>query len=111
MAIYSTILAQIESDFAQYNGEIKEAYKQFRIGEKLILNNEAVVEWVGVSEIEKKGRLVKVAVFKTKPSGQSSGATISIPFKQIIKLQSTNRKALSSATRVCPFYQKEYFPR
>jgi len=77
--IYSEILAQIESDFAQYNGEIKEAYKQFRIGEKLILNNEAVVEWVGVSEIERKVDLLRLRFSRRNHRGNLRG----LPFQFI----------------------------
>lgn len=94
------ILHQIKSDFGIFNSEIAEAYKHFKPGAKLLLNNEVVVEWVRVGEIEKKGKPIKVAFFKTKPSGESSGLTISIPFKQIIKLQTTDRKVLSPSNRV-----------
>ena len=46
---------QISEDYNSYQDEITESYKLFRTGEKLILNNEAVVEWVRLKVTEKGG--------------------------------------------------------
>lgn len=94
------VLIQIESDFEHFKNKISESYKQYRPSDKLLLNNEAVVEWVGIRDIEKKKKPVKVAVFRTKSSKNSSSAEISISFSQIIKLQRTNQKSLSSLNKV-----------
>ena len=42
-----TVLFLIESDFAQFKNEITESLEKYKKGDWIILNNEAVVEWVG----------------------------------------------------------------
>src|SRR4051794_31006591 len=42
-----TVLFLIKSDFNKYKNEIVEALEKYSKGDKLILNNEAVVEWIG----------------------------------------------------------------
>src|ERR1700733_15350427 len=42
-----TVLFLIHSDFAQFKNEIVEALEKYQRGDKLILNNDAVVEWIG----------------------------------------------------------------
>mgnify|MGYP000956333489 CR=1 FL=1 len=41
-------LFQIESDYTQYKEEIFASYKHYKIGDKLILNGDAIVEWAGI---------------------------------------------------------------
>jgi len=88
------VLFLIESDFSQYKNEIAETYKHFKKGEKLILNGEAIVEWVGV----KPGGVA----FTTKAGKDSSGAEITIKFSDVIKLQKAppSRNALSALNKV-----------
>lgn len=88
-----TVLFLIENDFVSYGNEIFEKYKQFKAGDKLILNDHAIVEFVGVSNTG--------ISFKTKVGRESSGATITIPLSQIFKLKlcDQNRK-LSAYQRV-----------
>ena len=45
-----TVLFLIEKDFEEFKGDIFETYRHYKKGEKLILNNQAIVEWVGVRE-------------------------------------------------------------
>jgi hypothetical protein len=67
-----TALLQIESDFTQFKNEIVECYKSFKAGDKLLLNNDAVVEWVCVRSVDKNGNTKKVAVFRKKSTKVSS---------------------------------------
>lgn len=89
-----TVLFLIEADFAQFKGEIFESYKQYKQGEKLILNNKAIVEWAGINQ--------NGVAFKTKGVGQSSGVEITIRFSDVIMLQKApvKRQALSSIKAV-----------
>lgn len=93
-------LNEILQDYGSFREEITESYKRFRIGEKLILNNEAVVEWVRIKETEKDGITKRLAVFRTKSTKGSSSLEISIPFEKITKLQRTHRKVLSPQRKV-----------
>src|SRR5687768_17300723 len=63
-----TVLFLIENDFAHFKSEIFESYKQYKLGEKLILNNQAIVEWAGIKQ--------NGVTFKTKGVKESSGAEI-----------------------------------
>lgn len=85
-----TVLLLIEADFAQFKEEIFESYKQYKQGEKLILNNKAIVEWVGINQ--------NGVAFKTKGFRKSSGVTITIRLSDVIMLQKApaQRQALSS---------------
>ena len=85
-----TVLFLIEKDFEEFKGDIFETYRHYKKGEKLILNNQAIVEWVGVRE--------NGVVFKTKGAKESSGAEITIKFSDVIMLQKapSSRKALSA---------------
>jgi hypothetical protein len=93
-----TVLNLMVSDFTKYKNEISETYRQFKKGDKLLLNGKAVVEWVGVSKVG--------VTFRTKGVGKSSGAEITIGFADVIKLQSVeaSRKLSSqkTATDVLP---------
>lgn len=88
------VLNQIENDFSQFNDEIFKSYTQYKSGDKLILNNIAIVEW---SRINKTG-----VTFKTKGTKDSSGAEITIKFSDVIMLQKapSSRKVLSSLKTV-----------
>ncbi|HMJ46573.1 MAG TPA: DrmE family protein [Ferruginibacter sp.] len=89
-----TVLFLIENDFIHFKDEIFEFYKQYKPGEKLILNNKAIVEWCGVH--------TNGVAFKTKGTKESSGAEITIRFADVIMLQKAplSRKVLSSITNV-----------
>lgn len=84
------VLSIIKNDFLEFENEIYETYKSYRIGDKLILNNKAIVEWVGIKQ--------NGVTFKTKSEKESSGAEITIKFSDVIKLQKAppSRKLLSS---------------
>ena len=89
-----TVLFLIENDFAHFKGEIFESYRQNKLSEKLILNNIAIVEWVGIKS--------NGVTFKTKGTKDSSGAEITIRFSDVIMLQKAppSRKVLSSLKTV-----------
>lgn len=93
-------LNQIFQDYDSNRDEISESYKLFRAGEKLLLNNEAVVEWVGLKEIKKGTVTRQSAQFRTKSTKGSACLEISIPFEKITKLQKTNKKVLSAQKKV-----------
>ena len=84
------VLELIKNDFSLFKDEIYKCYKQYKVGEYLILNNQAIVEWVGIKE--------NGVAFKTKAIQESSGAVITIKFSDVIKLQKApaSRKVLSS---------------
>ena len=84
------VLSVIKNDYAEFKGEVSESYRQYRPGEKLILNNLAIVEWVGVKQ--------NGVTFRTKGINESSGAEITIRFSDVIMLQkaAAGRKVLSS---------------
>jgi hypothetical protein len=87
-----TVLFLIESDFAQFKNEIVESLEKYKKGDWVILNNEAVVEWVG--------RNIDGFIFKHKEHNGIDKITISI--KKISKIQPapSNRKALSGLNRL-----------
>lgn len=87
-----TVLFLIESDFAQFKNEIAESLEKYKKGDWIILNNEAVVEWVG--------RSVNGFIFKHKEYNGVDKITIDI--KKISKIQPapSTRKALSGYKRV-----------
>jgi hypothetical protein len=87
-------LKYVQKDYYKYAHEIYNAHKMYREGDKLILNNNSVVEWVGS---DKEG-----ITFKTKKKGRSENPQITVKFEYIIKLQPapSNRNALSTYKRV-----------
>lgn len=89
-----TVLFLIENDFVHFKGEIAESYIQYKRGDKLILNNIAIVEWSGINQTG--------VTFKTKGTKDSSGAKITIKFSDVIMLQKApaSRKVLSSLKTV-----------
>lgn len=93
-----TVLFLIENDFANFKAEIFLSHKQYKPGEKLKLNDKAIVEWIGIK--------ADGVAFKTKGTGESSGAEITIRFADVIKLQKveSTRKlsSLKTVTEVLP---------
>jgi hypothetical protein len=91
---FPSVVSLIDADFTNFKDEIAEKYKEYNRGDKLMLNNSAIVEWVG---IQPNG-----VVFKTKSVGESSGAEIEIKFSQVTKLQKAppGRQALSAEKKV-----------
>ena len=89
-----TVLFLIENDFSNFKEEIFQSYRHYKQGDKLILNNLAIVEWVSANE--------NGVTFRTKGVKESSGAAITIKFSDVIKLQKApvNRKALSAFNKV-----------
>jgi hypothetical protein len=87
-----SVLFLIESDFAQFKNEITESLGRYKKGDWLILNNEAVVEWVGKS--------VNGFIFKHKEYNGVEEITISL--KNVSKIQPapSSRRALSGYKRV-----------
>ena len=83
-----TVLYMIQSDFAQFQNAITESLEQYKKGDRILLNNEAVVDWVGITPIG--------FVFKHKEYKGEDKITIDI--KKISKIQPAppNFKALSS---------------
>lgn len=89
-----TVLSRIKNDYSQFGEEIFNLYRQYRKGDKLILNNLVIVEWVGISQ--------NGVTFKTKGIKESSGAEITMRFSDVIMLQKAplGRKILSSLKSV-----------
>lgn len=89
-----TVLFLIENDFSNFKGEIFQSHRQYKQGDKLILNNLAIVEWVSANE--------DGVIFRTKEGKESSGAEIKIKISDVIKLQKApvSRKALSALAKV-----------
>ena len=93
-------LNQILLDYESNRYEQSESYKFFRVGENLLLNNEAVVEWVGLTELKKGSVTSKLAQVRTASTRRAASLTISIPLEKIIKLQKTDRTRLSAQSKV-----------
>lgn len=87
-----TVLFLIESDFAQFKQEIVEALEKYQRGDRIILNNDAVVEWLGKNSYG--------FTFRHKEYNGVDQITISV--KKISKIQPapTSRTALSGYKRV-----------
>lgn len=100
-------LNEILHDYDLYSEEITESYKKFKTGEKLLLNNEAIVEWVRIKELEKNGIARRVAIFRTKSTKGSSSLEISIPLEKVTRLQRTHKKNLSPQKKVMEVLPKQ----
>ncbi len=93
------IFSLIETDFVKFKGDILKSYQDYKKGDKLILNNHAIVEWCGVRE--------NGVVFKTKGIKESSGAVITIGFTDAIKL-----RKVTGARKLSPLQSvKEVLPK
>ena len=94
------VLSNIKNDYKKFGNEIYEKYKHFKYGNKLILNDNAIVEFSGVTE--------NGVTFITKAGKESSGASITISLSQIFKLKlcDQNRK-LSAYQRVIEVLPKK----
>ncbi|WP_425391601.1 DrmE family protein [Ekhidna sp.] len=84
----------IKDDFLKHASEIYRAHEIYKPGDRLILNDDAIVEWVGSDETG--------ISFKTKRERNASGAICKVKFNHIIKLKPApkNRHALSAYKRV-----------
>ena len=91
-----TVLFLIESDFAQFKNEIVESLEKYKKGDWIILNNEAVVEWVGRNPDGFKFR------HKAQNKIHDGIDEITISIKRISKIQPApqSRHALSGYRRV-----------
>lgn len=85
-------LLQMEDDYKKFKNEIVEALQKYQKGDKIILNNEAVVEWLG------KG--TNGLTFRHKEYNGVDQITINV--KKISKIQPapSSRTALSGYKRV-----------
>lgn len=72
-------LKQIQDDFITNHQDIYNAYQKFKPGDKLIINNAAIVEWVGHNDQGIK--------FKTREERNASAAIHIIEYKNVEKLQ------------------------
>lgn len=93
-------LFQIEKDFNNYKNEIFESYKSFKPGDKLILNNSAIVQWIGIEEIEINGIRKEFGFYLTKATKKSPSIKKSILLDKIFQLQPSIKNKLSSQERV-----------
>lgn len=87
-----SVLFLILSDFSQFKNEIITALERYKPGDKLIINNEAVVEWVG--------KTCEGYIFKHKEHKGIDSISILLKNLSIIQPARTNRTALSSYSRV-----------
>lgn len=96
------VLEAIYSDYLRYNSVIVEQYKQFKKGDKLILNNRAIVEWAGIKTNIINGCKFEGPSFKTKGTNNYSPAEITLRYSEVMKLQKAplSRTALSSLKTV-----------
>lgn len=87
-------LDSIKTDFQMYENEIFDSYKTFKVGHLLILNNQAIVKWVGYDD--------KFIMFSSKPEKNASAPIRFAKHKDVIKLQPApaNRTAISAYRRV-----------
>lgn len=92
-------LSEIREDYLKFSSEIYDAYKKYKPGEKLFLNNKAVVEWVRGDEstftFKTKGQ-----IFKYNPWKNTTGDIISVNTERINNLRPApaNRKLSSRKT-------------
>ena len=81
------------SDFDEYKDDISKAYLCYMPGDKLFLNNKAIVEWVKHDHDS--------VTFITKAGKYSSGALITVNKQQVLKLRKAPQtRALSSMKTV-----------
>ncbi|MGE5942911.1 MAG: DrmE family protein [Flavobacteriales bacterium] len=94
-------LELIEKDYNEYNSEIFKAYEKYKPGQKLLLNNKAVVEWITGNETEIKFR-TKGRTVKNRPWENTQGDIITIKTSRIVTLRPApqSKKALSARDSV-----------
>lgn len=94
-------LETIEKDYQEYNLEIFKAYEKYKLGQKLLLNNKAVVEWITGNETEIKFR-TKGRTVKNRPWENTQGDIITIRTSRIVTLRPApkSKKALSARDSV-----------
>ncbi|HRK00826.1 MAG TPA: DrmE family protein [Ignavibacteria bacterium] len=79
----ATAFSSIKHDYISYKNEILDAYKEYKYGEKLILNNNAIVEWIGI----KDRKNIEGPTFRTRAEKNAAAVEITIRFSDILKLQ------------------------
>ncbi|MFN8244916.1 MAG: DrmE family protein [Ferruginibacter sp.] len=91
----------IEQDYRQFNTEIYKAYEKYKPGQKLLLNNKAIVEWVTGNEEEIKFK-TKGKTIKSRPWENTQGDIITVRTSRIVKLRPApqSRKVLSARESV-----------
>lgn len=94
-------LETVEEDYKQYNSEIFKAYEKYKPGQKLLLNNKAVVEWITGNEAEIKFR-TKGRTVKNRPWENTQGDVITIKTSRIVTLRPApqTKKVLSARDSV-----------
>src|SRR5690606_11810558 len=88
-AIWLTIpilLNQIHGNYTAYNNEIFDAYKKYKPGQKLLLNNKAVVKWVGGDE-DDFTFMTKGKTSRINPWSNTKGDRITISTSRINNLR------------------------
>lgn len=79
------------SDFEKYKDDINKAYLSYKPGDKLFLNNKAIVEWIRHDH--------DTVTFVTKAGKNSSGAQITVNKQQVLKLRKAPQKRVLSSIR------------
>src|ERR1035437_5501112 len=80
------IIDLIQSDYDQYKHVIIDEYKQYKMGDPLILNDLAVVKWAGIKKNIIDGKLFEGPTFKTKESNNYSSAEVTLTYSEVTKL-------------------------
>jgi hypothetical protein len=90
-------LDTVKNDYNLFNSKIFEAYKEYKPGQKLILNNKAIVEWITGNESEIKFR-TKGKNIRNRPWENTQGDIITIKTSRIVSLRPApkGRKVLSA---------------
>lgn len=94
-------LETIKKDYSIFNSEIYRAYEKYKPGQKLLLNNKAVVEWITGNETEIKIR-TKGKTVKKRPWENTQGDIITIKTSRIVSLRPApqSKKVLSARDAV-----------
>lgn len=94
-------LETVKKDYVLFNSQIYRAYEIYKPGQKLLLNNKAVVEWITGNETEIKIR-TKGKIVKNKPWENTQGDIITIKTSRIVALRPApqSKKALSARDTV-----------
>ena len=79
------------SDFEKYKDDINKTYLSYKSGEKLFLNNKAIVEWVRHDH--------DTVTFITKAGKNSSGAQITVNKQQVLKLRKAPQTRILSSIK------------